>query len=57
VNGTDDVVERILTSYETITVVGASRAAYKAAQSVPASRASPARPACGGVHAAGVSFR
>ena len=34
--GTNGVVERILTSYETITVVGASRAAYKAAQSVPA---------------------
>ena len=34
--GTDAIVERILTSYDTITVVGASRAAYKAAHSVPA---------------------
>ena len=33
---TDDTVERILTSYDTITVVGASSAGYKAAQSVPA---------------------
>ncbi len=32
----DAVVERILTSYDTITVVGASRAAFKAAHSVPA---------------------
>jgi uncharacterized protein len=30
------MVERILTSYDTITVVGASRAAFKAAHSVPA---------------------
>jgi uncharacterized protein len=36
VTGTDAIVERILTSYDTITVVGASRAAAKAAQSVPA---------------------
>jgi len=36
VTGTDAIVERILTSYDTITVVGASRAAYKAAHSVPA---------------------
>ena len=34
--GTDAIVERILTSYDTITVVGASRAAHKAAHSVPA---------------------
>ena len=34
--GTDAIVERILTSYDTITVVGASRAGYKAAHSVPA---------------------
>ena len=34
--GTDSIVERILTSYDTITVVGASRAPYKAAHSVPA---------------------
>ena len=33
---TDAVVERILTGYDTITVVGASRAAAKAARSVPA---------------------
>ena len=33
---TDAVVERILTHYGTITVVGASRAAAKAAHSVPA---------------------
>jgi uncharacterized protein len=33
---TDATVERILTSYATITVVGASRAAAKAAHSVPA---------------------
>jgi predicted CoA-binding protein len=33
---TDAVVERILTSYDTITVVGASAAAAKAAHSVPA---------------------
>ena len=33
---TDAVVERILTHYDTITVVGASRAAIKAAHSVPA---------------------
>jgi predicted CoA-binding protein len=36
VTGTDAIVERILTSYDTITVVGASRAGYKAAHSVPA---------------------
>jgi uncharacterized protein len=36
VTGTDAIVERILASYNTITVVGASRAAAKAAQSVPA---------------------
>jgi hypothetical protein len=36
VTDTDAVVERILTGYETITVVGASRAAAKAARSVPA---------------------
>ena len=34
--GTDATIERILTRYDTITVVGASRAAYKAAHSVPA---------------------
>ena len=33
---TDDIVERILTMYETITVVGASRAEAKAAHYVPA---------------------
>ena len=33
---TDAIVERILTSYDTITVVGASRAPAKAAHSVPA---------------------
>ena len=33
---TDTMVERILTRYDTITVVGASRAAIKAAHSVPA---------------------
>ena len=33
---TDAVVERILTHYDTITVVGASRAPAKAAHSVPA---------------------
>ena len=33
---TDAVVERILTHYDTITVVGASRAAAKAAHGVPA---------------------
>ena len=32
----EDVVERILTSYDTITVVDASAAAYKAAHTVPA---------------------
>jgi uncharacterized protein len=36
VTDTDAVVERILTRYDTITVVGASRAAAKAARSVPA---------------------
>jgi uncharacterized protein len=36
VTGTDVLVERILTSYDTITVVGASRAPVKAAHSVPA---------------------
>jgi len=36
VTGTDGIIERILTSYDTITVVGASRATYKAANSVPA---------------------
>jgi CoA binding domain len=36
VTGTDSIVERILTSYDTITVVGASRVPYKAAHSVPA---------------------
>jgi len=34
--GTDGLVERILTTYDTITVVGASGAAAKAAHSVPA---------------------
>ncbi len=34
--GTDAIVERILTGYGTITVVGASAAAAKAAHSVPA---------------------
>lgn len=34
--GTDSIVERILTSYDTITVVGASAAAAKAAHHVPA---------------------
>jgi uncharacterized protein len=33
---TDDIVEHILTSYDMITVVGASSAAAKAAHSVPA---------------------
>ncbi len=33
---TDDIVEHILTNYDTITVVGASAAAAKAAHSVPA---------------------
>jgi hypothetical protein len=33
---TDAVVERILTSYDTISVVGASAAPYKAAHTVPA---------------------
>jgi uncharacterized protein len=33
---TDAAVERILTGYDTITVVGASSAAFKAAHSVPA---------------------
>jgi predicted CoA-binding protein len=36
VNGTDAIVERILTSYRTITVVGASTVPAKAAHSVPA---------------------
>jgi predicted CoA-binding protein len=36
VTDTDTAVERILTRYDTITVVGASRAAAKAAHSVPA---------------------
>ena len=35
-SGTDAIVERILTTYDTITVVGASVAAAKAAHSVPA---------------------
>ena len=35
-SGTDAIVERILTTYDTITVVGASAAAAKAAHSVPA---------------------
>ena len=34
-SGTDDIVERILTSYDTITVVGASASPAKAAHSVP----------------------
>ena len=34
--GTDAIVECILTRYDTITVVGASRASFKAAHSVPA---------------------
>jgi predicted CoA-binding protein len=36
VTGTDATVERILTTYDTITVVGASAATFKAAHSVPA---------------------
>jgi predicted CoA-binding protein len=36
VTDTDASVERILTRYDTITVVGASRSAVKAAHSVPA---------------------
>ena len=36
VTGTDAIVERILTSYDTITVVGASAASSKSAHSVPA---------------------
>jgi predicted CoA-binding protein len=36
VTGTDAIVEHILTRYDTITVVGASRAPAKAAHSVPA---------------------
>jgi predicted CoA-binding protein len=36
VAGTDDVVERILTTYDTITVVGASADPAKAAHGVPA---------------------
>jgi uncharacterized protein len=36
VTSTDSVVERILTGYDTITVVGASATAAKAAHSVPA---------------------
>ena len=35
-SGTDSTVEQILTSYDTITVVGASTVAAKAAHSVPA---------------------
>ncbi len=35
VTDTDDVVEQILSSYDTITVVGASTATIKAAHSVP----------------------
>lgn len=35
-SGTDAIVEQILTSYDTITVVGASAYPAKAAQSVPA---------------------
>jgi predicted CoA-binding protein len=35
-SGTDAIVEQILTSYDTITVVGASADPAKAAQSVPA---------------------
>ena len=33
---TDVITERILTRYDTITVVGASRSSYKTAHSVPA---------------------
>jgi hypothetical protein len=36
VSGTDAIVEHVLTRYDTITVVGASRAPVKAAHSVPA---------------------
>jgi uncharacterized protein len=36
VSSVDDIVEQILTSYDTITVVGASAAERKAAHSVPA---------------------
>jgi len=36
VSGTDTTVEQILTTYDTITVVGASTVAAKAAHSVPA---------------------
>jgi predicted CoA-binding protein len=36
VAGTDEVVERILTTYDTITVVGASADPAKAAHGVPA---------------------
>ena len=36
VNDTDAIVEQILTGYDTITVVGASASAGKAAHSVPA---------------------
>jgi predicted CoA-binding protein len=36
VTGTDPTVERILTGYDTITVVGASTDAYKSAHTVPA---------------------
>jgi uncharacterized protein len=36
VTGTDALVERILTSYDIIAAVGASRMAGKAAHSVPA---------------------
>ena len=35
-SGTDEVVERILTGYDTITVVGASRSPHKAAHRIPA---------------------
>jgi hypothetical protein len=35
VEGTDEIVERILRTYPTITVVGASNASHKAAHSVP----------------------
>jgi predicted CoA-binding protein len=34
-DGTDEIVEKILTSYDCITVVGASRSAQKAASYVP----------------------
>jgi predicted CoA-binding protein len=34
-SSTDDIVERILTSYDTITVVGASNSTHKAAHYVP----------------------